>query len=434
LAFRLKTVFLCGWLVSFTVTYDVIDQIKLMDIFFFFGLILFRNEIYHAWRYRGKAAQLIFLLMAIAFVGAMITAFYRLAEGVDLALPVLFIRLYRFWGYLLIFLIIRYLPIGRKELSLLLCFAFFLLTAQAIIINLQMLGFVPILWPEREMLYGKVLTGTLYLNHSNTVLFMTIGICIAISYMSSIPRAHIIVILSIVTLFMLSAMIIGQARSTFISLGVFLFIFLLGKKVRSFSVVAACIVLLLVLGQVIGIDVWSDTQQLWHGRVMRAAKVENISDVRTIVDLDVHRPSIWNSAMVGLLEMPHAIVIGVGFTNYKNLRARKTGHASNGHNFYIHTLVELGLIGLLTFLLLFRAIWKEMGTVGAKNKKHYHLLTVGGKASLLGVMALGFVNCGMYPYVSLIGFLGFSLSYFAIVTHRGWLVESNPMTTWGTNR
>ena len=88
--------------------------------------------------------------------------------------------------------------------------------------------------------------------------------------------------------------------------------------------------------------------------------------------------------------------------------------------------MEFGIVGLAAYLILFRGLWLEMKTIGRQNSRLYSLLTLSGTSALIAILAISCVNLGMYPYRSLPGFLGFALSYFAIVTHHGWRAQERP--------
>ena len=169
------------------------------------------------------------------------------------------------------------------------------------------------------MIYGKVLTGTLYMNHSNSTLFMAVGISATLGIMMHRPGLRSIILYGLCILLMVSAMVIGEARATFVALPVLFIAF--SRKARSLLLLAMSVPIF-IIASYLGLDVGADTERLWNDRFLDDAPVENLRDARAIGDLDRARPALWRSALVGVYERPHVIITGVGFTNYKGLRER----------------------------------------------------------------------------------------------------------------
>jgi O-antigen ligase len=84
-------------------------------------------------------------------------------------------------------------------------------------------------------------------------------------------------------------------------------------------------------------------------------------------------------------------------------------------------LTELGLVGLVAFLLWLAALWRHLAVPPIASADPSVLsIRYAGVICLVTVMGLGLFNEALYPSRALPGFMGFFLGFLAVVGHPGW--------------
>jgi len=122
----------------------------------------------------------------------------------------------------------------------------------------------------------------------------------------------------------------------------------------------------------------------------------------------------WMIALKYIASNMHILLTGVGWGFGGMVLPSKVG---NAHNMYLHTLIELGMFGLIMYLFLVSRIYRWM-----RGKDR---ILVGLRAAFTGLLVASLTGEVFYPIASGAGFLGFTAALFAIGvgTHRGKLLE-----------
>jgi hypothetical protein len=165
------------------------------------------------------------------------------------------------------------------------------------------------------------------------------------------------------------------------------------------------------------IDAVESMRDLWQERVVSRLRGKSWEEVRSIDDFHTARPTVWRDTIHGILRKPYVLLTGGGFQNYQWVSEK----AIAGHNQYLHVLVELGVIGLVFYVQVLRAMWQQFGVLGRRDPYLYYLLSLPGTSCLGAILVVGLINESFYPARAVPGFMGFFLAYFAVATHRGWL-------------
>lgn len=403
---------LCVWIGSFTVGIDFVWQFKAFDLIGFVTVVYFRGALVSRLRGSDRLAGTGRWLMLIVLATSLLSV---VRKGTSLGLAVVIIRDYRFVLYMAALLLITGIELDRRRLRLLLMTIAGSATAQAVIIVFQSVGLIPILWPAEEMIYTITYpTGTLGLNHLNSVLFMVVGLCAAGSLLhrGKLVKLSRTVWVAAAGLVMAFAMLSGEARSALIALPVLGI--LVVRRLRGAVLLGLLLVLGVVLAVALRIDPGAQWKGVWERRV--ATRLPSSGVPHDLAQIDEVRPRIWKRTLRRLIERPDYLLTGTGFQNFYWL---KIG-AGAGHNLYLHTLVELGIVGLTVFLRFLWLLYRRMAP-GPESRDIEHAWVAHlGRSALLVIMILGFFNESLYPQRAIMGFMGFGLAYFAVAGHRGW--------------
>ena len=401
------------WIVSFTVSLDLVYEFKLFDFTALVGILAFGRVV--AWNQirEDRLVGWTVAFFAVAVWGCLVT----LGQGASVFWAlVLGIRLFRLLGYVMIFWIIRYLPLNGRQLTRLLLVMLLACVVQSALIVLQQYDLVPLLWPEKERIYGDVgPSGTLGINHLNVVLFMSVAAACIMALWRGRRQFSLLLRLGLLGALplMATAVVYGRARSAFLAGAALAF----GAVRRLQGVV----IMALTLAMVAASGTWTMLDSRTEYAELAQNKIVDKWDAETgtaaeLYGLDVTRPYIWGKTVRALVGRPDVLLFGTGFQNYRNL---DTGAAA-GHCVYLHVLVELGVVGLIVFLRWMRSLWGNLRVL----ERHPQLApSVAGHAGimcLLTLLVVGIFNETLYPSRAVPGFMGFALAFFAIVTHRGW--------------
>jgi len=172
----------------------------------------------------------------------------------------------------------------------------------------------------------------------------------------------------------------------------------------------------LVVSAVSGIDVIGQAQELWEIRI--GSRVEGFT--ARVTDIDQSRPNIWALTIDRLRGRPDVVLIGTGFQNFNNLKA---GLATAAHNQYLHTLVELGIVGFLVFMQMLIHVGRSLEVARENSPTMLKGVPLAARNCLFAILALGVFNESFYPSRAIMGFMGFALAYFAISMHSGWRAD-----------
>ena len=413
------------WIASFTVGIDILFELKLYDIIGLITIWHFRSAVFSGFSEKSLIG-FAFRWLTIMFLVGFLIAIVRVGEPFFIAIAVL--RLLRLLSYFSIFLIIRALPLNLQNLRMLIWIITSACLAQAVIILFQEQGFIPIFWSEKEIaVYGRLYsTGTLGLNHLNQVLFMTVGICSLLSIVSTgqVRKLWRIAIVAFSCPIMIFAILVGEARSGLVAIAVLGVV--LAVQFQRLMILLLIVPLSLGIDASLGLDIRSRISNMWEQKVERRV-IPGLTGADAIEALDEPRPRIWGRSLARLGEDPTLWLVGTGFQNYSGIEARG---AAAGHNLYLHVLVELGITGLVFFLLFLRVLFIQVKRMHSDSKETTRI-KIFCLASLITLLVLGMFNETLYPQRAIMGFMGFALAYIAVVGNRGWsFISQKNIASW----
>lgn len=431
-----QLMFLSAWIWSLTFCIDLVYEFKLFDIIAFIGIFfVFRGHILPAdWRNHDLTKWSVRFLIC-GLIGVFITL---LRYPDPFWMSVVILRYYRFVCYVVLSLIITNLRVPQSSLKRLLDIIYYSVLVQAILITLQFLGFLPILWPAYELHEHDFYTGTLGLNHINSIIFMVVGIAAAVGKLNQIildRRKRFMIALPLFSVvLMMMCMFIGEARSSILALS--LFIISLMRKMRGFLIVAGIVLSIIVVNKIAHIDVIESGMHVFTHRLERKMDVnEEGQPVMSPDSIDPKRVRIWKTTIYYLINYPDNLFFGTGFQNFKNLSRNyreslphtvfgvEPQNASSAHNLFLHVLAELGIVGFVVLCNWLISIWRSISVWKSINRGLYNTLSYPGLACFLAVLSVAMINEGIYPHRNVPGFMGFFLAYVSVITHSGWLTS-----------
>jgi hypothetical protein len=416
------------WIASFTVSLDIVYEFKLYDILSVIGVIFFSRELVLGLKSNRSPFFITKLLLLIFAFGTLVSVVRSLETG-SLGIgevDVLAIRAYRVFSFIAIFIIILKLNLRVRDLTNLLRVIYVSVLAQSVIIALQSIDLIPILWPVHERFYLRIVpTGTLGLNHLNSVVFMVVGLSAIVSLLELKRRWTISLILwhSGSTVLFVYAMLLGEARSSIVALAVLAILWM--RRRRAVILLVGVMIFGVILTGSQYLDVGYQFGFVWSDRTVKKMAVESVGEISTLTDIDRGRPMIWTEAAKKLVTRPDIILFGAGFQNFIGFGIR----ASAGHNLFLHVFVELGILGIIFY---FAFLWR-LWSIFRRSGKSWYDVSTGSKLSsaaescLLTIILIGLFNESLYPQRAMMGFMGFCLTYFAIAGHTTWISYVAPI-------
>lgn len=434
-----QLLFLSAWIWSLTFCIDLVYEFKLFDIIAFIGIFsVFRGHILPAdWRNHDLTKWSVRFLIC-GLIGVFITL---LRYPDPFWMSVVMLRYYRFVCYVVLSLIITNLRLSQYSLKRLSDTIFFSVLVQAILITLQYLGFLPILWPAYELHEQDFYTGTLGMNHVNSIVFMVVGMAAAVGKLNQIildRRKRIMIALPLFSLvLMMMSMLIGEARASILALSIFIISIM--RNMRGFLVVTGIVLSIIVVNNIAHINVIEQGMYVFNYRLQRKMDVTEENQLVISPDsVDAQRVRIWKTTLYYLINYPDNLILGTGFQNFKNLSRNYKEelprivfgdtplNASSAHNLFLTVLAELGIVGFVILCNWLIAIWRSISVWKSIDRGLYNTLSYPGLTCFLAVLSVAMINEAIYPHRNVPGFMGFFLAYVSIITHSGWLTSVHP--------
>jgi hypothetical protein len=174
-----------------------------------------------------------------------------------------------------------------------------------------------------------------------------------------ILRLREVNVLAIVYLLSWLALILSKSRASLlfaivISI-VWAIVYLKAKKISIFNKK----IILITSVMVVSVTSLALSDRFWLADILQQLKSENLTSFETLNKISIYRLEIFSGALRMFAQFP---VIGIGQGNFFHLSSipefmgspwiTQTG-GENAHNYFLQTLAELGLIGILSFLVVF---------------------------------------------------------------------------------
>lgn len=310
--------------------------------------------------------------------------------------------LYHFWTFFLGAVILVLYIQDLKQLKRLVTIAFIIAFVTFLIVILQNFNIIPFLWSDEYLKAYSFLSGTLGPN--KIVLGMTCFLVFALGI--GVLNDERVKINKIITAFTIAisliTLIMSGSRTTYVALGVFLFVYAIFKTKSFLNSIIVFSVLGLVLAS-LNIGVFEKAMEVYEHRVIN--KIKNPKDIEEAnvdelyEDLGAGRKGLSIMYVEYLLEKPYIIPFGVGFNNRLMI-------GSSAHNMYLSVINELGLVGMfLYFRWLLYPIFVDLNFF--KNLK---VVLIGLTLAMAVTLLFGE---HLYVYRPLFGLLGL---YFFVTT------------------
>lgn len=264
------------------------------------------------------------------------------------------IFIYHLWGFLLMaaFVTTYY---GGERLEKLIRWFLLLSTAQLFLYYAQISGIVGHLWNERYIQsYGEMAySGTLGPNRITPGMMTLLGFVLSIFVLFRKPALKYIRAVAITNIILaLPAVVMIGSRTTFVTLAVFLIIYILFYKRTLFPVTFIILPLLLT---VYGFILNQEQKKRIHSiieynqyKLTNDKEIDDLTIVEGYNNIGNGRWQILSKYVPYLLDNPQILPFGSGFNN--RMFTMSLG-APSAHNIYLTLINEVGIVGLIFYLL-----------------------------------------------------------------------------------
>jgi O-antigen ligase len=337
--------------------------------------------------------------------------------------------LFHLWGFFFVFAAIRIWVKTRRQCFLLLDTFLLLALAEATVICLQGLGFLPRFWSELYGGYGEMaFSGTLGPNRTMPGHAMVLAIGVAFAYGRNFKAVgwKRLCLAAGVALLGLTALGFSASRTAWSTFGVFLILSLIGRRPQIGMIAFIMVVAIGVIGllpdtagqRITEIYQWRVGSKLSPAS-STVAQEETDSPTSTMEKLDPKRVNLWTEGARAIIERPYLIPFGGGFNNYRYT----VGVGVSAHNLYITLVGEVGIVGLFLYLSWLRGIWRESSQLinsATKAKKRGALVFLPVEMQTLLVAFMVSLLAGeiLYPYRPAFTSMGMFLFVCAVLNHR----------------
>lgn len=253
--------------------------------------------------------------------------------------------LFHFWSFFLGAVLLVFYIQDLKQLKKIVTATFVLAFITFFIVILQNFNIVPFLWSDEYLKAYGFLSGTLGPNKivlgMTCFLILTLGLGVLNDKKVKINKYITIITISIA----LITLVISGSRTTYVALGVFLFVYSIFKTKSFFYTIALFGVFGLFIS-LLNIGVIEKAVEVYEHRVIN--KIKNPNDIKEgnvnelYEDLGAGRKGLSIMYIEYLIENPYIIPFGVGFNNRLLI-------GSSAHNMYLSIVNELGLVGMFLY-------------------------------------------------------------------------------------
>lgn len=397
------------WVAALTFNLDVLSEFKAYDFIGVLCIFRFRKSLLVALRRPRANARWLLWFFGFVLLGTLVTV---LRSSTTTEILVVGLRFYRVFCAICLFLILGRSLRSLSQAFVVLHVIFLSALVQALLIVLQWMGIVPILWPEAERYYLTIYpTGTLGLNHLNSVLFMVVGLAAALAVFfrdEGWPAALRAPLFGVASVTMIAAMLAGESLSGLVALPTMGLS--MSWRVKGARIVFIVVICAVLMRPFLATDLSGQAGRIWEDRIT-AKGVDLSGELEDIYQVDRIRSRLWFDTIAALLEHPVLLIVGTGFQNFRALGVSATG----AHNQYLTALTELGIGGFVAFSLW---LWSQLMSFRRNKKVTEARLTVplmSAFSCIAALMVVGLFNSVLYPARALPGFFGFALAYFGVM-------------------
>ena len=356
------------------------------------------------------------------------TIIYALITSNFIYVGMTIIFIYHLWGFLLFVAFVN-TYYGGERLEKLLRWFLILSTAHLFLYYAQITGIVGHLWNERYIeSYGEMAySGTLGPNRVTPGMMTLLGSVISIFTLYRMPALKYTQALAIVNLILaIPAIVMIGSRTTFVTLVIFLLIYLIFYKKTliplSFIIVPALIsIYSLILNPEQKERIKSNVEYN-RDKLTRGKEIDDLTIVEGYYNIGDGRWEILTRYVPFLLDNPQIIPFGSGFNNRMYAYSTK---AASPHNVYLSLINEVGLVGLFLYV---SWLVSYLGFVRKYRKENYRHEGLGIMVSLSVAMLISLL-AGEHLYVyrpcfAIMGTFLFVMTAISIIVEEDYSAET----------
>lgn len=325
--------------------YDVLS----VAFFYLYGIRLL-PRLRKSWIRRSRLYGPTVVLLGLVWSSLCVTFFIG---GVAAVLPAV-VRAFRLTMYFLTALFILLLVTTPARYRFMLGVVFANIVVQAVLAFAQGVGWLPNFWPEYWLsnAFRNAPVATLSPHHLQIGVMMLFGIALSAAFIRNARSLFLRTLLLGLIAIMVAVPILGGTRTIWIAGagGLVAFVFVHargGRGIRELFVgVVALGAVFWIAGPTINLTLRSSIEQRVVERVEKFG-LESVIDERTNVYFRDYPAAITRN--------PWILLIGYGFQNSGNVLG-----STGAHNNYFHVWFELGIVGLVVYLIVLRNIFRRL--------------------------------------------------------------------------
>jgi O-antigen ligase len=330
-----------------------------------------------------------------------------------------FIRVYRFMMYFLVgsftFIILN----TPKRQKFALNVYYINVIFQVILAFAQSMGWLPNFWPAYWLEgYGDFPVGTLSPHHLQIGIIMLIGIGLSMMFFRLKKNIFIRVVLVILLSLMMVVTIRSELRTAWVSLIGWLIAYVIIYRERSIWPILLLTFGIFLTYFLFGNDIWVSLQDVLDRRLIYPYEARGFRGVLS------DREAIYADNPFNILkERPWILFTGAGFQNVSYV----LGGATGAHNNYLQVFFELGVFGLIIYMLFLKSIYDMLKkTAKIAETKIEQFLANDTLAIYFAVLISMLAGETMWAQYSAFTLTGQIMVFIAIaVSPLNWLLKEN---------
>ena len=393
-------------------------DLRLYDVVFIFGLIFIilpNFRLLVSYIDKTKWLKTFFIFTAwISFTLIMVLILSNIQSAIIAA-----VRIYRFFSYGMVAVVITTFVKKQKTLYNLLWFFFILSAIEGWLSFFQYFGYLPNFFPSRWDYYGMMPTGTLGPHHLQLGVVSAMAVCIGIALLyqekSLIKKLFIVISIGI----MVFASFAVESRTGWVSVSVgALFVLINLVKRVSFDLI---ITLFFIGAGLLGFIFQQQGILLQSVQETYERRFESKIEKGGIEGLSPTRIKIIQDIPVVITKYPWVLITGAGAQNSGYVLSKQ----SAAHNNYLHAFLEGGIIGFVLYIrmvfLIFRQSFVNYKKAGSKIAK---TMLTGFQGAFLTIMVANLFNEAFYMQYASFSLTGQIMALSAICLHYAWVQEN----------
>ncbi len=408
LAMLITSYFYCLPLTRYSVL-SIKTDFRIYDIMILLCLTAFvfsKDKLFSRWLMdRRRFYYWSVLLLGMVVFSLLFTFLYKS----DVPKGAVFIRTYRFIGYIFTAIMITSVTKNSNSYKFLLAVFYLNIVVQSLLSWGQTFDLIPSLWPDYWLqnydTWSKAV-GTLSPHHKHISVVMLIGIVISLSYLKTLKSYVLRWLVLISLLLMLAVPFFVGARTGWLGICGIIFGYAVVHRRRGILMFAGVGLALVLVYQVLSSQVTDNLNSVFETRLLNPLRTHGFNGIAG------ERTVIWTDMFAhGVEKAPYILVTGTGFQNIQYFLG-----ASGAHNNFLNVFLEIGLFGLMVYVIFLQRIYASLKYLSSLNiPLSWRLFADDGRVALIALLATMMVGETFWAQYSMFTLTGQIMTYFGII-------------------